>query len=162
MDNLDPNKLANVAKRRPDLVVGGKVDTQQLQREADAMSEHEMAKFQGWAITMPIRRNELDPKLYETTYYLRAPNPHAAAQFAARIFMKWEKEEFEKYPDIDSNDPGGDIEGTCERLTDAQYKQAWNEANREGNKVFYHGNEFNPIVFTFYPPELPWVNPTDS
>jgi hypothetical protein len=162
MDDLDPKKLAKTAVRRPDLLSGGgTLDMKKLQYEADAMSEHEMAKYQGWAVTIPIRRSKLDIRVYETVYYLRAKNPHLASYFAAALFQRWEKKdqglEFSRFPEIDDNSQDGQIRGKCERMSDDAFKAAWKEANRNpDNTIYYHGNILNPICFTWYPPEKPW------
>ena len=157
-DKLSYEQLKKTAERRPDLVAGGKVDMKKLQYEADAINEHEFAKFQAWAVTMPIRRSAIDIRVYETVYYLRAPEPEKAAWFAARIFLTWEKDsEFERWPDIDDNSPDGQVRGMCERMSDSDYLKAWDEANSHpDNKVLSQGNQLNPMVFTWYPPTLPW------
>lgn len=114
-------------------------------------SEHR--RFSPWAVTVPVRVSDIDPRVHETTYYIRAGQGHLAAQMAATLWMRWEKVGKRLGRAIDYPDVEGHCEATA--LDDKDFAEAWEEAQR-APIIFRAGNKLNPMAFTFYPAPPEW------
>ena len=111
-------------------IVKDSEDRRKLQKKADEITQEEGEKFTPWMVTMPIERDSLKLAIYETVYYVRAPDPFMAGMFASKLFAAWEGEEFMPFPSVN------DSEGLAEKLTERQYKSCWAEAQKKDNQ--YH------------------------
>lgn len=114
-------------------------------------SEHK--KFSPWAVTVPVRVSDIDPRTHETTYYVRAGQGHQAAHMAAMLWTEWEKKAKRlgtpiQYPDVEGH-------CTATAIDDKDFAEAWKEAVRAPIK-FWAGGKDNPMAFAFYPEPPEW------
>lgn len=110
----------------------------------------EDARFQAWEVTLYIRKDAIDPRLYATCYYVRAPmkRPELAVAFAYRLWQKWEREakgfeDWNRYPDAEEK-------ADAEEIREEDYAQAWKDAQRYEHQ--FVGPPTNPSGFAFFPP----------
>jgi hypothetical protein len=107
-------------------------------------------RFQPWEVTLYIRKNAIDPRLYATCYYVRAPRkrPELAMAFAHRLWQKYERlekgfEDWNRYPDAEEK-------ADVEEIREVDYAKAWRDAQKYIFK--FVGPPENPSGFTFFPP----------
>lgn len=109
-------------------------------RHAEELSLRESAAFQPWEVRLEVQLTEAADGTVPTYYYVRAPNPSAAAVLANKHWVMWERKgkPTDMYPDT--------ISATVLVLDEKEWEEAWDKVRRNPRHKRV-GLITNPSVF---------------
>jgi hypothetical protein len=118
--------------------------------EENTTKEHPF-KLIPWKVTLGIIKDNIDIRAHEWDYYVRAPDPGLAAEFASMFWRKCEK----RYWGIPDSMQFPDTMGNqlVERLPEDEWQSLWKYAKniKAPGEVEFGGPRKSPSVFTFWP-----------
>lgn len=121
--------------------------------------EEEYKKWPAWHVLLFVCASEVDPGSYPASYWCRAVSSKAAVYTAVFFWKKWEREmildaKYSKRPQIEDR-------VVAEKISDQEYKSAWDAAKKSPLKGFSNAAISEPQAFAFWeaPPEYWRTNP---